>query len=72
MEHFGLDRKPNQNEIGLLYPSRKLLKGRYRQLILSFHPDKQGGDVDEFRRIDQAYKELGALYQEEKKGGKFK
>ena len=31
------------------------IKTKYRELILIHHPDKSGGDHDEFIRIQQAY-----------------
>ena len=34
------------------------IKTKYRELILVHHPDKSGGDHDEFIRIQQAYEIL--------------
>ena len=34
----------------------EIIKKKYRELILKFHPDKVGGDSNEFVKINQAYK----------------
>ena len=34
------------------------IKTKYRELILIYHPDKSGGDHDEFIRIQEAYETL--------------
>lgn len=71
MEYYGLDARPDPDDIATMYPERKFLKTKYRELVRVHHPDKQG-DTAEFQRIDAAYRELLGLYEEENKGGKFK
>ncbi|CAD7972316.1 unnamed protein product [Amoebophrya sp. A120] len=69
MEYYGLDSRPDQDEIQLLYPTQKLLKAKYRELVRIHHPDKKG-ETAEFQRIDSSYRELNRLYDE--KTGNFK
>mmetsp|Transcript_27835 Transcript_27835/g.70349 ORF Transcript_27835/g.70349 Transcript_27835/m.70349 type:complete len:640 (-) Transcript_27835:309-2228(-) len=71
MEYYGLDSRPDQDEIQLLYPSQKLLKAKYRELVRVHHPDKKG-EKEEFQRIDAAYRELNRLYDEQTGNFKYK
>jgi hypothetical protein len=45
---FKDDQKPTQDEIRI----------RYKELALKYHPDREGGSVEQFRMIDEAYKSL--------------
>jgi DnaJ-class molecular chaperone len=52
------------------------IKKAFRKKSLIFHPDKQSGDVEQFKKINEAYQTLGdaqkrKIYDMQQKGGMF-
>ena len=39
--------------------SQEEIKKAYRKLVRQYHPDKQGGDEEMFKKVAEAYEHLG-------------
>lgn len=47
---------------GISHPSKKIIRKKYRELAMKFHPDKNRGDEKPMKKLNEAYEVLREVY----------